>query len=596
MKLLKHAVLAGNTNYCKRRLIMRTFTMLSLLLAAWFGNMAALHGQDARATMDDSTLAIVNGERISTGDLAKELMRIHSGQSEVRRSNFNVEKLVNKLINDRLMIQEAHLLELDQDPKFLRKIEAHRLKQAAARLLRKVIPDTFSVSDDEVNTFFNEQFRQYRFAMLSVHERKLADSLFDIVKLQGGDTLQHPNIKELAKQFSVDMYRYRGGDRGLQRWIDIENIIKVRVQHHDGAESIKVGEIAAPFANHDAFSFFQLLEQKPANPEELAANRTEIISILKMQKIQTALNQFVEKLKRQSVISIDKKALDTVKGKQKPSSMTKDNPGPVLARVGSAGAPPGAQITAFDYYYKLMQRGKWSSEMSIDSVAKETVDELIRDKLFEQEAVRRNIEAEPEVVENTKSYQDSLLVMTYLEQTVSPQINITQADIDSVYEANRESYRGPSDIIISQITVAGKASADSLMARLKGGANFGWLAKTYSTDDYAAKGGDYGKANAGEFPENIRRELESSPLGQSAGAPPYLGPYPAENGFVIIRLKDRIPGKVLELSAVAENIRQQLYQMEFNRVLDKTLESLKSASHISLNQKVIDHLAIEGAR
>ena len=541
--------------------------LLSIVVAVVFGIVSISWAEES---LDDSTLAIVNGDHIWVEELTTELRRIHSGQTEVHRSNFNVEKLINKLVNDQLMIQDAHLLELDQEPKFLRKVEAYQLKEASARLLKEVVPDTFSVSDSEVNGFFEEQFRQYHFAVVSVPNRELGDSLISVIK-NGAD------IQTLAKQYSVDMYRYKGGDRGFVRWIDVENLIK------NQADSIKVGEVRGPYRNREAFSFFQLLDLKPANSEELAPNKTEIISILKMRKKQAALNRFVEKLKKQYVISIDDNALETLKTSRKPSTTVED-PGPVLAQVGKA------QITARDYYHKLMMRGMWSSDISLDTVIKETVDELIRDKLLELEAAKRGILNEPQMVKDTKVYQDSLLVMTYIEQVVTPKIDIAQAEIDSLYQANRENYRGPSDVVISQITVANKPTADSLMVRLNAGADFGWLAKAYSTDDYAVKSEYYGSVNTGVFPESIRKEIESCPLGQN------LGPYRMEDGYMIFKLRDRTPGKILELSVVADNIKQFLYQQEFNQVLNEILESLKSTSQITLNQKLIDKLAIEGTQ
>jgi parvulin-like peptidyl-prolyl isomerase len=548
------------------RYLVNRLVLLFIILATLLG--IAKVGW-AEENMNDSTLAIVNGERITLDDLSKELRRIHSGQMEAHRSNYSMEKLINKLVNDHLMIQDAHLLELEQEPKFQKKIEAFQLKEAAKKLLQEMLPDTFSVNDDEVNHFFEEEFKQYRFAIVSVPNKELADSLILVVK-HGGD------IKKLAKQYSVDMYRYRGGDRGFVRWIDIENLIK------NQADSIEVGQVRGPYVNHDVFSFFQLLDMKPANPEELAANKAEIISILKMRKRQMVLNQFLENLRKPYAISIDNNALESLKKSHKPS-ISLDDPGPILAKVGKA------QITARDYYHKLMMRGMWSSEISLDTVIKGTIDELINDKLVELEAVKEGLLDEPEVVEDAKNYQDSLLVMTYIEQVVNPKINVTEAEIDSFYEANRENYRGASEVVINQITVADKSTADSLMTRLKAGADFGWLAKTYSTDDYADKSGYYGSVSTDVFPESIRKEVESCALGD------ILGPYRVEDGYMIFKISDRTPGKILELSSTAENIKQILYQQHFNQVLNETLESLRNASQITLNQKVIDHLAISGS-
>jgi hypothetical protein len=67
-------------------------------------------------------------------------------------------------------------------------------------------------------------------------------------------------------------------------------------------------------------------------------------------------------------------------------------------------------------------------------------------------------------------------------------------------------------------------------------------------------------------------------------------------GYTILRINDRKPGEVLELTTVAEGIERHLYQQEFTRVLNEVLESLRSNSEIVINQGVLDNLVIGGSR
>lgn len=105
------------------------------------------------------------------------------------------------------------------------------------------------------------------------------------------------------------------------------------------------------------------------------------------------------------------------------------------------------------------------------------------------------------------------------------QLMPSEADLRKRYEANREEYKRPESAHVLHILVkvepgaapavdaAAKAKADSLVARLRGGADFAALARTNSEDpSSSAAGGDMGWVDKGKTVPEFENAIFSIPL------------------------------------------------------------------------------------
>ena len=88
--------------------------MFRLLLGAVVTIVFALPA-DAQVKSERAVLAIVNGDSVFTSDVDAIFSRMHSAMSAAAKSDFDYHKLLNKLVNDRLIVQEAEALGIDDD-------------------------------------------------------------------------------------------------------------------------------------------------------------------------------------------------------------------------------------------------------------------------------------------------------------------------------------------------------------------------------------------------------------------------------------------------------------------------------------------------
>ena len=88
----------------------------ALLLFAMLGRAAADTPADNPADKGPTTVAVVNGETITLRDLEKRLEELHGETGPVQRSSANLRRLLDRIINDVLIGQEARSLGLDEEP------------------------------------------------------------------------------------------------------------------------------------------------------------------------------------------------------------------------------------------------------------------------------------------------------------------------------------------------------------------------------------------------------------------------------------------------------------------------------------------------
>jgi parvulin-like peptidyl-prolyl isomerase len=162
------------------------------------------------------------------------------------------------------------------------------------------------------------------------------------------------------------------------------------------------------------------------------------------------------------------------------------------------------------------------------------------------------------------------LVSRALFKKLTVDVKVSDADIRAYYNSHRSQYGQPESRDVRHILVQSKSLADSLYARLKGGANFAKLAKKYSKDPGSASNGGKLTVSKGQTVPQFDKVAFSLKTGQLS--PPIKTQY----GYHIIQALSAIkPAKTTPLSQVRASIKQQLDQQRKNDKMTKWLEGTK---------------------
>jgi peptidyl-prolyl cis-trans isomerase C len=179
-------------------------------------------------------IAKVNGEVITLEDFKDRLMEFHKSPEAVRDSSreFNYRRFLDKIIDERLMIQEAYRLELDKSPDFIKGVEAkeglifkgdkekkdpnlrkrlerYKELQLINRFNKDIIYPMIKLTEDELRGYYEnnkERFMRSDRVMLGIIEvkgEKEAKELRD--EYAGKGKIDCPICKE-GRKYRVGLY------------------------------------------------------------------------------------------------------------------------------------------------------------------------------------------------------------------------------------------------------------------------------------------------------------------------------------------------------------------------------------------------------
>jgi len=106
------------------------------------------------AAMDAAVLAEVNGEAINKDALQKRIKAIHRNKPQMRpeggAGGIKILDIIEEMIDERLIIQDAYRVELERSADFIKNIEFFVATQSIIRLRKEVVLDKINISDQDI--------------------------------------------------------------------------------------------------------------------------------------------------------------------------------------------------------------------------------------------------------------------------------------------------------------------------------------------------------------------------------------------------------------------------------------------------------------
>ena len=237
------------------------------------------------ATIDNETAAVVNGEPIYMIDV--ELEAVAQGQIEPN-SDFGplhpeFHQVLDQLIDQRLLAQEALRRNLDQDPEAARRLAAGRERLLGNILVESLVAN--EVTDDAIDRMYEEQVKlqqlddEVRLRQILVETEAEAASIY--AELLGGR-----DFAEAALEHSQDVRtRLEGGDLGWISPNDLIDPLPARI-----GDTV-TGELSAPFETVDGWLILKVDERRTTPPKTKSEMRPEIITFLTFTQISDILRE-----------------------------------------------------------------------------------------------------------------------------------------------------------------------------------------------------------------------------------------------------------------------------------------------------------------
>jgi foldase protein PrsA len=142
-----------------------------------------------------------------------------------------------------------------------------------------------------------------------------------------------------------------------------------------------------------------------------------------------------------------------------------------------------------------------------------------------------------------------------LERIATQNIPIADKQVDDYIQTHPDEFKAVTELSIAQIIVSTREQANKVIGELNNGVDFAVLARDRSIDDATAnQGGDLGWLEQGD--PFIAEEIMNAAIKLEPGE--YSKPFQVQQGYVIIKLKDRRTKSDPDRSFVRENVRREL--------------------------------------
>jgi peptidyl-prolyl cis-trans isomerase SurA len=273
---------------------------------------------------------------------------------------------------------------------------------------------------------------------------------------------------------------------------------------------------------------------------------------------------------------------------------------PYLEKINAMGYPPDKQ------------------RQMIFKVREEVLNQMIDQKLTDQEITRYKITASDKEVENNiervkkansfsdeafrealskegitleeyrKRTKEHVLRSTLVNREIKSKVVITKEDIKAYYDSHPELYGFEEKYHLANVMIKYPESRDpssrmqtqqkmiGILQELRAGKSIDEVIQTFSDSTTKAQGGELGTFSLSTLDPRIREALKDLKPDQ------YSGVIETDYGYQIFRLLDKVKSASKTIEDATAEIENKLYKDIVDQKFSKWLEELRSRSHIKI--------------
>ena len=196
------------------------------------------------------------------------------------------------------------------------------------------------------------------------------------------------------------------------------------------------------------------------------------------------------------------------------------------------------------------------------------LNKLIDEELILREAQKLNLHEKEDYKNRVEAFKRELLVDLYLQQYLKERN--TEENQKKYYEEKKEKYTSPEMVRISIILVKTEDEAKEILKKAQEGEDFAELAKKYSMDSSAGKGGDFGF----RAKKALRKEFADAAFSMKTGE--ISNPIKTGDGYFIIKVTDYQEERI----ATFEEVEPKIASEYMNKILVERISELRKAVNI----------------
>ncbi|HUL31444.1 MAG TPA: peptidyl-prolyl cis-trans isomerase [Thermodesulfobacteriota bacterium] len=528
-----------------------------LLAGLVLGGAGIASGQDLPVIDGKKVVATVAGEPITLDEFNRDLALAHgASRSEVLR----------RLINVRLIIQEAKRIGLNELPETIKMIDAFSSVTLREELMERHVKDV-KVDEKEVEKVYKESIKEWKISSVLVDKENDAKKMVEEIK--GGKSFD-----ELSKQL-IAAGKAKKGEQG--EWLKIKDINPEIVKV---ASKMKMGSISPIIPFQSGFVILRLEDVRYSeDPEAMKQAREEA---LKRKKVQALKDYSSALIKKYATVKQD--VLNSLNFESKTpgfEALLKDKR--VVAEI--KGETP---ITVGELTQHLRLQLFHGIERAIESKKLNpqkapALEEMIYKRVFRKEALRLGLEKTEGYRNKVEEYETSVLFGAFINKAIVPDIKLKEEEIKSYYNNHLKEYTMPEMMRIKDLVFAKREDGEACIEKLRKGTEFQWLAANAEGQvDKNAKGVltfDEKPIMTNDLPEGMRKAIHGARAGD-------FRLYESPQGyFYVLAIQNVIPSKPQPYEEAKETVARKLFDEKVKKAAEDYADKLRAMSDVKIYLK-----------
>ncbi len=536
---------------------------------AWITGLLALQVSGCatgRADLAETPLAFINGEPVTVRDLEEGFESSHRGHTVLLAGAGAVREFLDKTIDRRLLIQEAHRIGLDKQADIGQAVQDLVVRRARDQLYKDEVTGPQEVPEAAIREAHEKMGTRYRVRHILTYLKEDAEKA--LARVRAGEA-----FGAVAAEVSVSPTAAKGGDLGLVAWGQLEPRLEGEV------EGMQPGELLGPLETDQGWNVLRLEERIPLKERpDLARVRNRIKMTLSQRATARRSFTFFDELRGRWKVRVhdevltEKHVLVWKQGEAEPDEAK----AMVVAVAGEK------QITLAELRGRLNPDAarKLPRPWALKQV-RGILDDAIFALLLEQEALRRGYADRPEIAAEARKLEDALLLDRLLGTIVFSRVGVTDQEVRAFYDQNPGHFTEPEAVRLAMIALEAEQEAEGVLQEVRGGADFAALARARSKDPITARvGGEVGWVTKGTGNPAVEAVAFSLTPGQ-------VGLAKTEKAHFILKLEERRPERLQGFAAAKGKAREMLLRQRRREEAQRWVARLREGSEI-----VVDRAAI----
>jgi parvulin-like peptidyl-prolyl isomerase len=510
-------------------------------------------------------VATVNGEPITLDEFKKEIAS--PGSEEKKVDTKKQSEILRRLINARLIIQEAKQSGIGDLPEIKKRVEVFSRvtlrEELMDRHVKNIKPDP-----KEVEKLYKESVKEWKMSSALFDKEDDAKSLEKAVK--GGKDFEK-TLKNLVSD-------------GKAKESEVGKYFKNKELLPEIAAAVgkmKVGEISPVIRLKTGFVVLRLEDIRFIDNEE--AKEMANMEVLKRKQGQ-ALIKYEETLKKKYV-KVNQKVLDSINYDVKEPEfqrLLKDQR--ILAEItGEKPITVGELTDALrQQLYHGVGRALESKRLTKKKVS--TLEELLHKRVFLKEALRLGIDQTDSFKSKVKEHENSLIFGAYVQKAIAPDIKLQEKELETHYNEHIKEFTYPEMIRIDGLAFGKRKNAEEAIEKLRKGVELKWLMEHAEGQvDKNAEGimSFEGKLlTVKDLPDGLPKAVSGA---RSGDFKLYESP---KGHFYVLAIQEVVPSKPQPYTEARGEIAKRVYNEKMVRAVEDLADKLRAMSDVKIYLKI----------